>query len=263
MSAADTSSIIREELLAPGPGRTIYGYVTAPVNYRDTKLPTIIFSHGFSGRAESGDAWAHQLAGHGYVVYSFDFMGATEQSRSGNDVLAMSPFTEKDDLDAVLTMIRGQQFVDTQNIFLMGQSQGGVVSTMVAAERNDDIAGLILLYPAYVLFDDARTLFSSVDQIPPTYTHRGKEIGRVYFEHALDFDPYAQMSSVTKPVLLMHGTADRVVPISYAERAARTFPDVHFERIDGAGHKFNSAQIDQSVRFIEQYLSEHVKVADS
>ncbi|WP_298605359.1 hypothetical protein [uncultured Rothia sp.] len=56
MSAADTSSIIREELLAPGPGRTIYGYVTAPVNYRDTKLPTIIFSHGFSGRAESGDA---------------------------------------------------------------------------------------------------------------------------------------------------------------------------------------------------------------
>ena len=119
MSAADTSSIIREELLAPGPGRTIYGYVTAPVNYPDTKLPTIIFSHGFSGRAESGDAWAHQLAAHGYVVYSFDFMGATEQSRSGNDVLAMSPFTEKDDLDAVLTMIRGQQFVDTQNIFLM------------------------------------------------------------------------------------------------------------------------------------------------
>lgn len=59
-------------------------------------------------------------------MYSFDFMGATEQSRSGNDVLAMSPFTEKDDLDAVLTMIRGQQFVDTQNIFLMGQSQGGV-----------------------------------------------------------------------------------------------------------------------------------------
>lgn len=117
MSAADTSSIIPEELLAPG--RTIYGYVTAPVNYRDTKLPTIIFSHGFSGRAESGDAWAHQLAAHGYVVYSFDFMGATEQSRSGNDVLAMSPFTEKDDLDAVLTMIRGQQFVDTQNIFLM------------------------------------------------------------------------------------------------------------------------------------------------
>ena len=117
VSAADTSSIIREELLAPG--RTIYGYVTAPVNYRDTKLPTIIFSHGFSGRAESGDAWAHQLAAHGYVVYSFDFMGATEQSRSGNDVLAMSPFTEKDDLDAVLTMIRGQQFVDTQNIFLM------------------------------------------------------------------------------------------------------------------------------------------------
>ncbi len=117
MSAADTSSIIREELLAPG--RTIYGYVTAPVNYRDTKLPTIIFSHGFSGRAESGDAWAHQLAARGYVVYSFDFMGATEQSRSGNDVLAMSPFTEKDDLDAVLTMIRGLQFVDTQNIFLM------------------------------------------------------------------------------------------------------------------------------------------------
>ena len=263
MPAADTSSIVREELYAPGPGRTIYGYVTAPANYRDTKLPTIIFSHGFSGRAESGDAWAHHLAAHGYAVYSFDFMGATEQSRSGNDVLAMSPFTEKDDLDAVLTMIRGQQFVDTQNVFLMGQSQGGVVSTMVAAERNDDIAGLILVYPAYVLFDDARALFSSVDQIPATYTHRGHVVGRAYFERCMDLDPYAQMPSVTKPVLLMHGTADTVVPISYAERAAQTFPNVRFERINGAGHAFDSAQTAQSVKFIEQYMREHVKTAAS
>lgn len=38
----------------------------------------------------------------GYVVYSFDFMDGNKNSRSGNDTVKMSVFTEVDDLDVVL-----------------------------------------------------------------------------------------------------------------------------------------------------------------
>lgn len=57
-SNIDTSNIVKEELYAEGQGKKIYGYITAPKNYKEQKLPTIITSHGFGGNAERGDYYA-------------------------------------------------------------------------------------------------------------------------------------------------------------------------------------------------------------
>lgn len=51
-SNIDTSNIVKEELYSEGQGKKIYGYITAPKNYKEQKLPTIIASHGFGGNAE-------------------------------------------------------------------------------------------------------------------------------------------------------------------------------------------------------------------
>lgn len=51
-SNIDASNIVKEELYAEGQGKKIYGYITAPKNYKEQKLPTIIASHGFGGNAE-------------------------------------------------------------------------------------------------------------------------------------------------------------------------------------------------------------------
>ena len=178
-SNIDTSNIVKEELYAEGQGKKIYGYITAPKNYKEQKLPTIIASHGFGGNAERQDYYAQSLAKEGYVVYSFDFMGGNKNSRSGNDILKMSVFTEVDDLDVVVNTLKNQNFVDKNNIFLLGQSQGGVVSTIEGAKLKNEIKGLILVFPAFVLFDDARELFKSVSDIPEVYNHRGNGVGKV------------------------------------------------------------------------------------
>ena len=60
-------------------------------------------------------------------------MGGNTNSRSGNDTLKMSVFAEVDDLDVVVNTLKNQNFVDKNNIFLLGQSQGGVVSTIEGA----------------------------------------------------------------------------------------------------------------------------------
>lgn len=257
--APDTSQIVTEELHATDDTRDIYGYITAPVNYKETTLPTIIFSHGFGGRAETGDAYAQQLARQGYAVYSFDFQGGNPSSRSGNDTLAMSALTEQADLEVVVKTLQMQSYVDRNNLFLMGQSQGGVVSTMVAGEMPDAIRGMILIFPAFVMFDDARSLFQSVDEIPEVYNFRGNNVGRVYFERSLDYDIFQTMRQYHGPVLIVHGTEDNIAPYRYSQQAIQTFEDAQLITIDGAGHYFNNSQIQGFMPQVDDFIATHVQ----
>ena len=80
-------------------------------------------------------------------------------------------------------MLKKQSFVDAEQIFLLGASQGGVVSAITAAEHTDEIRGLILLYPAFVLIDDAKERFARVDEIPEKYFHMWMTVGKTYFEN--------------------------------------------------------------------------------
>ncbi|MGX7112017.1 alpha/beta hydrolase family protein [Gemella cuniculi] len=258
-SSLDIGNIVKEELYSEGNGRRIYGYITAPKNYKENKLPTIIISHGFGGLAERGDYYAQNLAKEGYVVYSFDFMGGNRNSRSGNNTLAMSVFTEMDDLDVVVKNLQEQIFVDKNNIFLLGQSQGGVVSTMEGAKLKDEIKGLILVFPAFVLFDDARDVFKSVAEIPEVYNHRGNNVGRVYFEKSLDYDIFKDMKDYKGKVLIVHGTNDNIAPISYSRRAIETFSNATLKEILGAGHGFNTRQQEETQKYINEFLKESIR----
>lgn len=85
-------------------------------------MPAVIFSHGFGGNYQVGMQYAEALTEKGYVVYCFDFCGGSPDSRSDGTTLEMSVFTEQADLEAVIHMIQGQDFVDKENIFLMGTS---------------------------------------------------------------------------------------------------------------------------------------------
>lgn len=255
-SNIDTSDIVKEELYSEGNGRKIYGYITAPKNYKEAKLPTVVYAHGFGGLAERGDYYAQNLAKQGYVVYSFDFMGGNRNSRSGNDTLAMSVFTEMDDLDVVVKNLQNQNFVDKNNIFLLGVSQGGVVATMEGAKLKEEIKGLILIFPAFVLFDDARDIFKSVSEIPDVYNHRGNNVGRVYFEKSLDYDIYNDMKEYRGNVLIVHGTNDNVAPISYSRRAIEIFPNAKLEEISGAGHGFSARQEAQTQNAINEFIKQ-------
>ena len=58
---------------------------------------------------------------------------------------------------------------------------------------------------------------------------------------ALSLDPYRNMASFHRPVLIIHGDQDGIVPIAYSYRAKETYPDVRLEVIQGADHGFNGA----------------------
>lgn len=225
-------------------GNRIYGMARVPQGAG--RVPTVVFAHGFGASHEQELTIQETLASHGIAVYAIDFAGGTSGgSQSEGAMTDMSVLTEQADLEGALATIREQDFADINNVFLMGASQGGVVSTLTALAESDQVRGLALLYPAFSLFDDSHRRFSSEDAIPETYNLMGLTVGRRYFEDAWNIDIFDEMRNFHKPVTIFHGTSDNIVPYSYAERASQTFPDATLTIVENGGHGFSTSEQEQ------------------
>lgn len=238
--------------------KTIYGKIFLPKS-KKKKFPTVIYSHGFGGSYEYGVDYAKALAKKGYAVYCFDFCGGSPDSRSSGSTLAMSIFTEQKDLEAVIKSLKKKKYVDQKNIFLFGTSQGGAVSAITAAKHQKEIRGLILFYPAFVLVDNAKSLFQSVDEIPDKYYLMWMEVGKTYFKDLLNYDIYEDIKAYKKKVLIVHGDADDIVPLSYSRKAVKAYSAATLKVIKGAGHGFDGADDEKAIRYILSYLEKQKK----
>ena len=245
-----------QELYTERDGQQIYGVVSIPQG-TGRKMPAVVFSHGFGGSHKNAAKYAQVLAEKGYVTCCFDFCGGSSDSRSGGSTLEMSVFTELADLEAVIARIQKLDYVDNKNLFLIGTSQGGVVSAAAGAVHADEIRGMILIYPAFVMADDAKKLFRSRNEIPDSYFLMGMTVGRGYFEPLLDYDIYGAIAAYDKDVLIIHGDADRIVPISYSKHALDVYSSAELKVIPGAGHGFYGNDLSQAADWILQYLQSH------
>ncbi len=249
----ETQRYNMEEFSVTLDGQRIYGLLYLPQEWKEP-LPAVIFSHGFGGSHDVGEPYARALAGMGYAVYCFDFRGGSPSSRSDGSVLDMSIMTEVDDLTAVMEAIRSLPYISADEVFLMGTSQGGVVSAITAAHHPQEVRGLILLYPAFVLVDTAQQLYKSVDDIPEISFHLWMTVGRAYFEPLLEYDVYADVAAYTEDVLILHGDADSIVPLAYSEKAASVYPSAQLRVIEGAGHGFYGEDEALALHAIVGYL---------
>lgn len=150
--------------------------------------------------------------------------------------------------------VRELDYVDEENLFLMGSSQGGAVSALAGAAQPEAVRGMILLYPAFILADRANELFSSVEEIPDTYYFMWMDVGRAYFEPLIGYDIYEDIAAYDRDVLLIHGDADSIVPLSYSERALEVYPSARLEVISGAGHGFGGEDFALALDYILEYL---------
>jgi pimeloyl-ACP methyl ester carboxylesterase len=217
-------------------------------------VPLAILSHGLGGSYSSCLAEAEQYASHGVAAYAFDFRGGGG-SMSDGSTTQMSVMTEVSDLEAVLAAAKSWDFVDADRIILNGFSQGGIVSAITAARHVDEVSGLVLCYPAFVVHDDIHREFSALDEVPDEFYYKWIYSGRAYVADMWDYDVYAEIGNYTKPVLLMHGDQDKIVPVSYSDRAAQAYLDADYFVIAGAGHGFKDEQNEEAQRHVLDYLN--------
>ncbi|MCI8423714.1 MAG: prolyl oligopeptidase family serine peptidase [Lawsonibacter sp.] len=148
--------------------------------------------------------------------------------------------------------------MDSRNIFLLGASQGGVVSAITAADNVDDVAEAVLLYPAFVLVDYTMEQYSSVDEVPESSFHLFMTVGKTYFEKLFDYDVYGHIQNYNKDILPIHGDRDGIVPLSYYQRALGVYPSAELEVIPGAGHGFHGDAAQQAIDKMSEYFSSHL-----
>ena len=239
-------------------GKRIYGKLYEPDVRENENYPIVIIGHGYGEDCSDVENYAAAFARHGIGAYTFDFIGGSNQSRSDGEVEEMSVLTEAEDMDTVLDGIEEIPEVDKDNIFLMGESQGGFVASYVASKRGEELKGLMALYPAYVIHDDAWKRTPDPFHIPDKMNMMGMTIGRKYNEDAMSFNIYDMLPDYDGNVLILHGTSDHLVPISYSEKACETFPSAKLIKIDDAGHGFHGADDKYATKKMIQFVKDNI-----
>ncbi len=234
----------------------LFGYCYRPVT--EEKVPLVIFSHCLGGTYKNTEPYAASLAANGYAVYIFDYSGGSPNSKSDGNILEMSVLTEKSDLSAIIETAKNWDFVDPEKIVLAGESQGGMVTALTSEEYADEIAGTILLYPAFGIPEGINDLFGSPENIPVSFVYLNKtiELGRTYAEDAWDIEPYELIGkNNTNPVMILHGDADVLVDKSYSEHAAECYANCEFHIIENGMHGFSGTPLTEAKLYMLDYLA--------
>lgn len=131
------TNIAEKELSFFRDGKKIYAkeFSSSGSNAAEAKLPVMILSHGFGSNARDLEGYSRVFAQMGYVAYCFDFCGGSVagMGRSEGTSLDMTIETECADLIAVIESVKTFSYVDADRISLIGWSQGGFISGLVAA----------------------------------------------------------------------------------------------------------------------------------
>jgi alpha-beta hydrolase superfamily lysophospholipase len=224
----------------------------------------VVISHGAGEHSGRYERAALELAGLGYPVYALDHRGhgRSEGSRALVDRLDNAAA----DLDVLIDLAR-REHPDTP-LFLLGHSLGATIALRYALRHQDKLDGLILsgalavidLPPAPVRLA-ARALSATVPWMPALgvdpatvsrdpaeveayrtdpLVHHGKLPVRTIAEIAAATEAFPeQVGSLTLPLLLVHGSEDRLVSVRGSrmvyERASSQ--DKTLEIYDGLYHE--------------------------
>lgn len=251
-----TSEFTVSPLTIPCGAKKIYGELYTPA--ASGPFPAVIFVHGYNSCYADFRGECEALARNGFLSYALDFCGGSDRSKSSGDSTEMSILTEKEELLAVIDHFAAMETVLPGKLFLLGGSQGGLVSGLAAEERADVLAGMILYFPAYGIPDNWRPRFPTAEDIPEVLEFWGLRLGKKFFLDMRDLHPYDHVGAFPKPILIFQGDADAIVPLASAEKTARAYKNAELVILPGEGHGFSAAAMEgvigRSLAFLKQQM---------
>ena len=214
----------------------------------------IVIVHGFGEHSGRYDRLGLHLNAHGYSVTAYDHRGhGLSDGLPGH----VESFTEYEaDLERIVAAVRSRS--EGHAIFLVGHSMGGLIALRYLATRSGGLAGAVISAPLIGLASPAPAYklmiarvgarlapgFRLNNEINPAVLSRDPEVGKAYASDPLvnrkvsskwfaeatrameEVNEWAPR--ITLPLIVMHGTEDRLASVEAAKRL--------FERI-GASDK--------------------------
>jgi uncharacterized protein len=142
---------------------------------------------------------------------------------------------------------------------LIGSSLGGYVASLVAARQPAAVEGLILLAPAFRLYQrwceqlPEGALERWRDEKKMMVYHYGDQLERpIHYEFLRDAEQYEAFPDVQQPTLVLHGIEDPVVPVSYSEEFVARRPEARLVKLK-SGHELTDV-LDTLWREMESFL---------
>ncbi len=228
---ADAGMRFRAVSLPARGGKRLAGWFLEPPDGAGARGPAVIIIHGWGANMEMMLPLARVFYGAGMNVLLFD---ARNHGASPADGHSSMPKFAQDAL-AALDWLRAQGH--TGGIALAGHSVGAAAAILAAAWRGEEIAAVVAIasfaHPARLMNRAMARL-----RLPGLLRRAAlRYVERVIGYKYEDIAPENAICRVSCPVLLAHGTADAVIPVSDMERIARCRNGrVETLRAPGAGH---------------------------
>lgn len=233
----------------------VYGFLFEQENESDRKRSAVILSHGYNSCQADVEYIALALAKEGYTALTIDFRGGGTRCISMGKPTEMSLKTEVDDLCGAADFLKRTREGKYDKLYLYGESQGGLVSSLAGIMLGDRIDGLFLLYPAFCIPDDMKKV-----EIPESglINILNMEISRKYIDELPQFDVYEMMKGFKGSITIAHGDKDPIVNLRYAQRLydqqKELGRDVTLDIFPGESHGFTSPARDKWIDIITAKL---------
>jgi uncharacterized protein len=210
------------------------------------KHATVLHVHGNAGNIISHQWFTEHLPRAGFNVFLFDFRG---YGQSEGRATRREPLIA--DTEAALDAMLARDDIDPRRIGMYGQSLGGSIGLNVMVKRSE-IRAAVLESPFASWRDIAA---NAIGGDPPFFLSTWLATILIP-DHDRPLDAIAQ---IDRPILLMHGTADRIIPISHSRRlAAAGGENVELIELRGGDHNVlrdTNPEVDQiSVEFFREQL---------
>ena len=232
-------------------------------NNQKKEQPVVIFCHGYKGFKDWG-AWdlvanAFAEAGLFFIKFNFSHNGGTiQQPIDFPDLEAFGHnnyIIELDDLASVLDWIIAadseyRQFVNCENITLIGHSRAGGITTIKASE--DSRVTKLITWASVSDYEERfpkGKIFQTWKDDGIFYVENGRTKQQMphYFQFYTSFSENKERLSIAKaiekievPHLIIHGTKDPTVHVEEAENLHSWNPKSELYLVEGADHVFGA-----------------------
>ena len=208
-------------------GTRLHGWFVEarPSPGRSEPVGSVLMLHGNAGNVSHHLGFVGFLPRAGFNLLVFDYRG---YGRSDRGSLKRAHMYR--DAHAALDALSARDDVDPGRIVIFAQSLGAAFGSHLMADRRDVRAGVLMS-----AFSSWREMAASVFGLRRPGP-AARTVGRFLLPAGLDpVDAIARIEE--RPVLLIHGTDDEIVPFAHARRlASASGPNVRLRAVEAGDH---------------------------
>lgn len=243
---------------------------------RPAQKPVVVFCHGFKGFKDWGTfpLVSESFAQKGFVFVKFNFSHNGTRPEQMDDLYDGEAFgnnnfeKEMDDLGTVLDWVCNSEnphraWINSREIFLIGHSRGGAIALLKTIEESRvqkvSCWATVNDLEKYMYLSDVPTWKKTgVSLIKNTRTGIDFPLYWQFYENFMNnrqrFDLKKNLMKLDKPLLLLHGSLDKSVPVTDSEWIYEHVVHAIYIRVENGDHTFGGKH-----PWTERFLPEPLK----